>query len=196
VLLTALVGLSGCNQGQTQASYRAEAKIASDDGGARIVTVRAGKKKRMEFRAAQGPMVQVYDPNTQAAYAIFPGQRTAIRISPDQVMKSPDDVWAGWVAGNRPSTTGACRVAGENGQGWTLTAEGGAIRTACVTADGIILRATDGDQVVWETTRIHRGPQDASQFSVPAGYRIVELSDAVKDMGPTVGDLERLGLSR
>jgi hypothetical protein len=179
-----------------QASYRAEAKVASDDGGAQVVTVRAGKKKRMEFMAAQGRMIQVYDPNTQAAYAIFPAQRTAIRISPDQVMKSPDDVWAGWIEGARPSTTGACRVAKENGQGWTLTAEGGAIRTACVTSDGVVLRATDGDQVVWETTRIERGPQDGSQFSVPAGYRIVELSDAVKDMGPAVGELERMGLAR
>jgi hypothetical protein len=151
---------------------------------------------RMEFSTDQGRMIQVYDPDAQTAYTVIPAQRTAMRITLDQVRKSPDDAWASLAQEARASTTGPCRVAGENGMGWTTTDDGGAIRTACVTSDGIILRATDGDRVVWETTRVQRGPQDASLFSVPAGYRIVDLSELMKGVGPAMEKLKRQGIAQ
>jgi hypothetical protein len=56
------------------------------------------------------------------------------------------------------------------------------VRTACVTADGIILRAKEGDRIVWETTAISRGPQDAALFALPAGVKVVDVRDMVSGL--------------
>jgi len=77
-------------------------------------------------------------------------------------------------------------VAGENGAEWTRE-ENGAPQTACVTSDGIILRATEGGQTVWETTSVQRGPQSADLFTLPAGVQVIDLNN----LGSAIENLAR-----
>jgi hypothetical protein len=46
-----------------------------------------------------------------------------------------------------------------------------------VTDDGIILRATDDERVVWETTSVQRGPQSADLFVLPPGTQVMDLGN-------------------
>ncbi len=51
------------------------------------------------------------------------------------------------------------------------------VRTACVTNDGIILEAKEGDRITWQTTSVQRGPQAAELFTVPAGVQVIDMAD-------------------
>ena len=72
------------------------------------------------------------------------------------------------------------RVAGEDATG-----------TACVTADGVVLRASGHDhrgrEATLEATQVQYGPQDAALFSPPANVRKITIAG-----GPAAAVLNRL----
>jgi hypothetical protein len=97
-------------------------------------------------------------------------------------VSDPSAEWSGDMAANA-TRTGTCSVAGENGVEWTraATEDGGEANTACVTGDGIILRAKEGDRTVWETTSVQRGPQSAELFTLPPGVQVMDLGNMMQD---------------
>lgn len=161
-----------------QAAYRAEAIAASADPRAPTLPVtiyRDGRKTRIDMTApGAGQGAIVFDQTSGEAVFLMSqaGQQLAMKMPPADVPKAAEDAWA------KPAGAGfvgACAGAGEVGGEWALS-EGGVARSACVTADGIILRTKEGDRIVWETTAISRGPQDAALFVVPEGVKIVDVS--------------------
>jgi hypothetical protein len=167
-----------------QVAYRAEAIAATADPRTPTMPVtlyRDGRKTRIELLApGVGQGAVVLDPASSEAVFLMSqaGRQLALKMPPADVPKVAEEAWSE-AAG--ATFLGACAGAGEVGGEWSLTdAEGP--RTACVTADGVILRAKRGDKIVWETTTISRGPQDAAQFIVPAGVQVVDVRDTMSGL--------------
>jgi hypothetical protein len=169
----------------TSASYRAEANITREGQTIPVVMIRDGQKLRMEINAPQGQTTMLTNGETDEAFIIATaaGQTRAMRIQ-SQDAEDPAADWQGEMGA--ATRTGDCSVAGENGAEWTRE-ENGAPQTACVTSDGIILRATEGGQTVWETTSVQRGPQSADLFTVPAGVQVIDLNN----LGSAIENLAR-----
>jgi hypothetical protein len=167
----------------TSANYRAEATIHGDDGQTLpVVMIRSGNKVRMEMNAEQGAMVVVNNADTQENFVLMTrdGQTYAMQADPSNY-DNPIDNWNAEYA-ETATRTGNCSVAGENGAEWTRTVENEP-HVACVTEDGIILRATEGERVVWETTSVQRGQQDAALFTIPEGVQTMDLGAIMGQAG-------------
>ena len=65
---------------------------------------------------------------------------------------------------------GTAQVAGLGCTEWRTLDSQGAATTACITADGVLLRARQGAQVLAEAARVTYGPLDPGAFRVPDGY--------------------------
>lgn len=161
------------------APYRLEAMVHPEgDPPFPLVMVRDGQRMRMESTTDEGPVVVIVNYETNEALMIsnVRGQRLAIRTPelPAQ-FSDPTATWQSEVATNA-TRTGECSVAGVTGSEWSRTEEGVA-HTACVTEDGIFLRATEGGRTTWEATRVVRGPQPAEQFAPPPGVRVMDMSN-------------------
>jgi len=158
----------------TAASYRAEATLYGSNGETiPTVMIRSGNKVRMEMAGPQGQMAMVNNAETGESFVLFTqGGRTMAMSASQSQYENPADEWTTGFA--TATQTGACSIAGENGAEWTRI-EDDVPNTACVTNDGIILRAQEGDRVTWETTNVQRGPQDAALFVLPDGVEVMNL---------------------
>jgi len=169
-------------------SYRAEATITHDAGAMPVVMIRDGaNRQRVELTTPAGPTTMIMNIETGESYVITNagGQMMAMRMDTNQ-FEDPAEDWSQDVSATA-RRTGECSVAGESGAVWTND-ESGTPNTVCVTSDGIILRATEGDRTVWETTSVQRGPQSADLFELPPGVQVMDLGD----MGAAMQDaLER-----
>ncbi len=162
-------------------SYRAEATLTNSDGASMpVVMVRDGGKMRLEINAPEGASTIITNGETGESFVITThnGRQMAIRASGmDQSLTNPIDNWQGELADHNATRSGSCSVAGENGAEWTKTTTEDGTDTVCVTEDGIILRATDDGRVVWETTSVQRGTQNAALFTLPEGVQAVDLGN-------------------
>lgn len=169
-------GLADAFPNVLQASYRAEANVRGPDGATiPVVMIRSGNKLRMEMTTPQGAQTIIVNPDANESYVIAEarGMRMAMRTDASQV---PDasQAWSGDLAANA-TRTGTCSVAGESGSEWSRQ-EADGTNTACVTNDGIILRATQNGETTWETTSVSRGAQDASLFTLPPGVQTMDVN--------------------
>ena len=173
----------------TRGSYRAEATISNQDGSTMpVVMIRDGQKQRMEFSTPEGESTLIVNGETGEAFmvTVAGGQTMAMRMSgAGEQFTDPAKEWSADLA-STATRTGACSVAGQSGAEWTR-AEEGVANTVCVTDDGIILRAREGERVVWETTSVERGPQDAALFSLPPGVQVMDLGN----LGPAMEAMEK-----
>lgn len=160
----------------SRASYRAEATVQSPDGGTMpVVMIRSGNKMRMEMASPQGQMAVINNGETGDSFVLMTngGRTVAMQMSAVDY-KNPADEWNAEMT-STARRTGACAVAGESGSEWTHDVNGKA-NTACVTDDGIILRATEEGRTTWETTSVQRGPQSADLFVLPPGVQAMDMS--------------------
>ena len=184
--LVSAFALAACNQSGpvggggfpdlNGASYRAEATVQGPDGQTMpVVMIRSGNKMRMEMAGPQGQMAVVNNGDTGDSFVLMTngGQTTAMQLSAIDY-KNPAEEWGADMAASA-TRTGTCSVAGESGTEWTRD-DNGEPNTACVTNDGIILRATDNGQTTWETTSVQRGAQSADLFVLPAGVQVMDMS--------------------
>jgi len=171
-------GGGGLFPDMSHAAYRAEATLTSGESGATpVVMIRDGANIRMEFSSADSPSTFISNGATGESYVITSagGRTMAIRATGlNEGITDPTANWQGELAENS-TRTGTCSVAGENGAEWTKTTTEDGTDTVCVTDDGIILRATDDGNVVWETTSVQRGPQSAELFTLPPGVQAMDL---------------------
>ena len=161
----------------THAAYRAEANITGPNGQTLpIVMIRDGGRMRMEMNTGEGATAVISNAQTGESIIVTTamGRTMAMRASGDQ-FEDPAKEWQAEVA-STATRTGSCSVAGESGSEWTHQSDGHT-NTACVTSDGIILRATEDGRTTWEATRVTRGPQDASLFEAPAGVEVMDLGN-------------------
>ncbi len=168
----------------TSGSYRAEATTYTENGETMpVVMIRSGNKLRMEVSSAEGDMAIVNDGDSGESFVLMTqGGRTMAMRAPPTSYTNPAETWNAELA-STATRTGSCSVAGEGGSEWTRTEETGEVSSACVTDDGIILRAQEGDRVTWETTSVQRGPQSADLFVLPPGVQVMDLGAM---MGPSM----------
>ncbi|MEQ1618158.1 MAG: hypothetical protein ABL883_07420 [Terricaulis sp.] len=172
-----------------QESYRAEGTLTTPEGHTvPSVMIRSAGKLRWEVSAPEGSLILIRSGRSIRAPAIFitnaadaesiiipswnDGRPVALRVNDGD--QSPAAEWGVELAVHA-IRTGSCSVADENGSEWRRSDEEGE-QTACVTTDGIILRAGGaGWTPSWEATRVERGPQDAALFEVPSGVEVVDM---------------------
>lgn len=81
----------------------------------------------------------------------------------------------------RAKRTGTDKIAGESCAVWEIAAEdSGAPANACVTRDGILLRAVSGGRTVMLAKSIERGAQDPALFAPPGGYEVVDMGECMR----------------
>lgn len=159
------------------ASYRAEGTILADDGRTMpVVTIRDGRKFRMELASGEGDIVIINNPDAGETLSIINrgGQRVAMRHA-SSLVRDPSEYWNAEVV-QSATLVGPCSGAGEQGREWSRQ-EDGVAQTACVTQDGIILYAAKGGVRSWETTKVERGPQSADLFTAPPGIQVMDLNN-------------------
>lgn len=163
----------------SQASYRSEATITDSRGRSMpIVMIRDGGKMRMELTTRAGQSTIISNPESGETYILTNagGRLMAMRTTALNQFENPADKWnAEYTA--TATRSGSCSVAGQDGGEWTRTDSDGKVNTVCVTHDGILLRAAEGDRTVWEATSVERGPQAADQFALPPGVQVVDLNN-------------------
>lgn len=160
----------------TNASYRSEGNIMRGDQVLPIVMIRDGVRTRMEISVGGGQTVVVSNAETGEAFSLtnIGGRTRAMRMNLND-MGDPAKDWVG-DAVSAATRIGPCSGAGQNGEEWSVNRDE-TVRTACVTSDGIMLKATANGATVWETTSVERGPQDQSLFELPAGVQVMDLNN-------------------
>jgi hypothetical protein len=114
----------------------------------------------------------------------------AVRIDDADAPQPLETAWEALGAENAQNV-GRCDVAGERGHRWRPRAEtSGVERVACITNDGIVLRVSENNRVLWEATSLQRGPQDAALFGVPAGYRMIDPQRVAAQVGENMEQLD------
>ncbi len=103
-----------------------------------------------------------------------PGTKMAMEIDLSQASAAnsgPTDLWN--MKGERIGTD---RILGESCD-WWLAEHNGKKSKACVTPDGIPLKAVDGqtNEAMWEVVRLERRPQDAALFVVPPDAQRMQM---------------------
>ncbi len=165
----------------------------------------SGGRQRIEFPPGSGaagpasPFAQVMvSENSGEKILMWPEGDGAPKIA---AMMRRSDVGA--LAGSfgidaaaaaRGKKTGEDTVAGERCAVWSIaeSASGEAPGDACVTRDGIVLRAISGGQTVMLAKSIERGRQDASLFAPPADYEIADMGECMR-IGAEAMELARAG---
>lgn len=114
----------------------------------------------------------------------------AVRVPDSEAPQPMESSWAALGEDNARSD-GDCNVAGESGREWRPSEAGAGVeRIACITEDGIVLRLSEGDAVLFEATRLERGAQDAALFGVPPGYQVIDPAAVAAQVGETMQHLD------
>jgi hypothetical protein len=103
-----------------------------------------------------------------------PGTRMAMEIDLSQASAAnagPTDLWN--MKGERIGTD---RILGESCDWWQAESNGKKSK-ACITPDGIPLKAVDAqtNQAMWEVVRVERRPQDPALFVVPPDAQRMQM---------------------
>jgi hypothetical protein len=61
---------------------------------------------------------------------------------------------------------------------WEATATDGRRTVACITADGVLLRARAGDRTLLSAVSVDYAPQDPALFAVPDGFTVRSVEAA------------------
>jgi hypothetical protein len=134
-----------------------------------IAWMAAQQVSRMDM-GAMGYMVA--DHRNQRGFMVMPAQRMIMDVPMQQAMQQ-----YGPTASATYRRTGSDTVAGIACNVWTFEDRGNS-GTACVTADGVMLRAqgtSQGQSGTMEATQVAYGAQDAARFARPQGYQAMQI---------------------
>lgn len=114
----------------------------------------------------------------------------AVRIDDADAPQPLETAWQA-LGANNAQRVGDCRIAGERGTEWRpkQAPAPGVERTACITADGIVLRVRENQRVLWQATSLQRGPQQASLFGIPSGYQLIDPQAVAEQVGANMENL-------
>lgn len=127
----------------------------------------------------------------QTAAPAAPVQVAGVAVRVDDA-NAPQPMEAAWQAlgGDNARHVGRCTVAGEDGNEWRPRNGDTAVRTACITDDGIVLRVSQDGAVLWEASALQRGDQDPALFGVPAGYQVIDPQAVAEQVGENLEQLD------
>jgi len=145
-----------------------------------------GESMRMAWQAAEGRMrmdmpgqgaAMIVDTRGQSALMMMEGQRIAMRMAFDPASLPFNPMAPS--ANTRFTREGTATIAGLSCTIWRMAGPN-AQGSACVTADGVMLRGTGQsgrNQETIEATEVRYGAQDAALFRAPAGYQIMDMGN-------------------
>ncbi len=145
-----------------------------------------GEIMRMAWQAAEGRMrmdmpgqgaAMIVDTRGQSALMMMEGQRIAMRMAFDPASLPFNPMAPS--ANTRFTREGTATIAGLSCTIWRMAGPN-AQGSACVTADGVMLRGTGQsgrNQETIEATEVRYGAQDAALFRAPAGYQVMDMGN-------------------
>ena len=131
--------------------------------------------QRMRWEAALGKLrvdppapgvYMVLDYHTHRLLAVREANRSVVELNATTATATP-----GIPKGGALAAVGSATVAGLPCTEWRTRDSAGQPAIVCLTADGVLLRATSGDHVLLEAISVTYGPMDAVLFDVPPGYK-------------------------
>lgn len=172
------------------ASYRAVYEADLDQAGLKEVAIEANGAKQFRFemphfnaeRAAAGAkMIGVIDDAKKQTIVYVDGpdaQKVAVSLPQEKSILESFLEWTN-KDGATPTKIGSDKVAGFSCDIWEAGDETDTPQQACITRDGIILRAGKKDAATpdIEAKSVDKGRVAADHFAIPDGYEVV-------DMGP------------
>lgn len=191
--LVSACGLGGQYPDFSAKQYRLEGvrTLPGTDRSGAATFYRNGEQLRYEgVLENYGVATIIYDPARKAAYLLRssagrrrilagpPPRPTAVQLNEAEIPQPLEMAWAG-LADDAVRALGRCRIAGERGTVWRMREPVGpdGVRTACITPDGIVLKLTENDTVLFQATAVARGPQPNALFEVPESYRIINNNE-------------------
>jgi hypothetical protein len=121
----------------------------------------------------------VADHRAQRGFMVMEQMRMVMNIPMDQVAGH-----TGLSPTARFRRTGSATVAGHGCTVWSFE-DGNDRGTACITADGVMLRAqgtAQGQSGSMEATQVTYGAQDPARFRVPAGYQSMQMPQGMPNI--------------
>jgi hypothetical protein len=131
--------------------------------------------ERMRWQATT--QRQRVDPPTAGLFVVIDyraGRMQTVRLADRLVL----DMAAPPTAEGQYARQGEDQVAGLACTNWESTASDGRRTVACITADGVMLRATTGGQVLLEAVAVDYAPQDPALFAAPDGFTVRSTDQA------------------
>ncbi|MCQ8241101.1 hypothetical protein [Rhizosaccharibacter radicis] len=137
----------------------------------------AGALMTQRVRFAAAVQKQRVDPPGNASFMItdYPARRLTM-VETGRRMATTVPAPGGALSPPGSRATGSFRrgntlqVAGYPCTEWLTADDSGAPSVLCLTADGVMLQARQGDRVLIRARTVRYGPLDADVFAVPAGY--------------------------
>ncbi|NWG70330.1 MAG: hypothetical protein HXY23_01810 [Parvularculaceae bacterium] len=177
------------------ASYKAVYKARMGEMGEREMTLEAAGARKLRFemphfseeRAAAGDkVVGVFDDqqNRSVMFVEGPGaKKVALVIPQEENMLASFLKWSS-EDGAPPTKVGSDNVAGLSCDIWEAAADAGeAPGQACITRDGILLRAGDkGAEPDVVAVSVDKGARPSSSFALPEGYELLDMGPCRKLM--------------
>jgi hypothetical protein len=130
--------------------------------------------ERMRWQAAT--QRQRVDPPTEGLFIVIDyrqGRMHTVRMSDKLVL----DMAAPPLVGGAYVRQGEDQVAGLACTDWEATATDGQPTVACITADGVLLRATAGDRTLLSAVSVDYTTQDPALFALPDGFTVRTMED-------------------
>jgi hypothetical protein len=130
--------------------------------------------ERMRWQAAT--QRQRVDPPTEGLFIVIDyrqGRMHTVRLSDRLVL----DMAAPPLVAGAYLRQGEDQVAGLACTDWQATATDGQPTVACITADGVLLRATAGDRTLLSAVSVDYTAQDPALFAVPDGFTVRTMED-------------------
>ena len=121
---------------------------------------------RLRVDPPTGGLYMIIDYRAKRMAVVKPADRAVLDVSTAGPGLPGADA-GGYVRG------GAAQVAGLPCTEWQTADAAGQDTLLCLTADGVMLRASQGGHVLLEATGVSYSPQDPSAFLTPDGYRHV-----------------------
>jgi hypothetical protein len=135
--------------------------------------------ERMRWQAAT--QRQRVDPPTEGLFIVIDyraGRMRTVRLSDRLVI----DMAAPATGAGTPDAMyvrqGEDKVAGLACTDWQATATDGRSTVACITADGVLLRAAAGGRTLLSAASVAYAPQDSALFAAPDGFTVRTVEGA------------------
>jgi hypothetical protein len=147
------------------------------------VTYRLGVGRRdatERMRWLASAQRQCLDPPNQGLFMVIDyraGRMQPVRLPDRLVLDTPAPPPSPGVY----ARVGEDRVAGLACAEWEATATDGRRTLACITEDGVMLRAEAGGRLLVEATAVNYAPQDPALFAPPPGFAVRRAEDGQGD---------------
>ena len=130
---------------------------------------------KMRVDAPSPGLYMIGDYRTGQMEVVKSADRSVLDMGPGSFVTNPGNVF---------TRLDNAQVAGLACTNWQTADNGGQPTVLCLTADGVMLRASHGDEVLVEATAVSFAPQDPADFVPPDGFR--HISPAGPPAAPNV----------